>query len=120
MNKTAHQTMKIYHNPRCSKSREALAIIYENNYEVEIVDYLKNPPNKEEIKKIIQLLNISAVDLIRKEEKIFKDGYKNKNLNEEECVELLCMHPIIIQRPIIIKDNSAVLGRPPINVLDLL
>ena len=112
--------MKIYHNPRCRKSREALAIIHEHNCELEIVDYLKTPPKKKEIKQIIKLLNISAFDLIRKEEKIFKEGYKNKNLNEEEYIELLCMHPILIQRPIIIKDNSAVLGRPPINVLDLL
>ena len=66
------------------------------------------------------MLNISAFDLIRKNEKIFKEHYKNKKLKEEEYVKILCLHPILIQRPIIVKDNFAVLGRPPINVLDLL
>ena len=112
--------MKIYHNPRCRKSRETLNILVKNHIKVEIVEYLKFPLDKIEIKHILQMLHISAFDLIRKEEKIFKELYKGKNLTEAHYVDILCLHPILIQRPIIIKDNHAVLGRPPINVLDLL
>ena len=112
--------MKIYHNPRCRKSREALSLLKSHNCEISIVEYLKTPLNKEEIKNLIKMLNISAFDLIRKEEKVFKENYKNQKLSENECVELLCQYPILIQRPIIIKDNVAVLGRPPINILALL
>ena len=112
--------MKIYHNPRCRKSREALSILLDKNIQVEVIEYLKTSLKKDEIWDIVKMLNISAFDLMRKEEKIYKDLYKNKKLTEEECVDILCLHPILIQRPIIIKDNCAVLGRPPINVLDLL
>tara|TARA_B100000579_G_scaffold341511_1_gene293367 strand:- start:17776 stop:18132 length:357 start_codon:yes stop_codon:yes gene_type:complete len=115
-----NNNMKIYHNPRCRKSREALSILESKNCQVEIFEYLKHPPNKKEIKQIIKMLNISAFALIRKGEKIFKENYQHKALTEDQCVDLLCRHPILIERPIIIKDNSAVLGRPPINVLDLL
>jgi len=111
--------MKIYHNPRCRKSRETLLIIQSHHYECEIIEYLKNPISKSELKNLINMLNISAFDLIRKEEKLFKQKYKHQNLTEEDCLDLLCMHPILIQRPIVVKDNSAILGRPPINVLDL-
>ncbi len=112
--------MKIYHNPRCRKSREALSILQEHNIPVDIVEYLKQKLTKKEIKNILKILNISALDLIRKEEKIFKENYKNKKLTEEDCINILFSNPILIQRPIIIKDNQGVLGRPPINVLDLL
>ena len=112
--------MKIYHNPRCRKSRETLSLIKENNYEVIVVEYLKNPLTKKEIKHLIKLLNIAAYQLIRIEEKLFKEKYKNHNLSEQDCIDLLCKHPILLQRPIVVKDNAAVIGRPPINVLDLL
>tara|TARA_A100000164_G_C21849555_1_gene744303 strand:- start:456 stop:800 length:345 start_codon:yes stop_codon:yes gene_type:complete len=112
--------MKIYHNPRCRKSREALSILMQQNIEYEIIEYLKNPIKKPEIKKILKMLNISAKDLIRKEEKLFKENFKGVNLSDAEYLDLLCKYPILIQRPIVVKNQSAVLGRPPINVLDLL
>ena len=112
--------MKIYHNQRCRKSREALQILLENNIKLDVIEYLKTPLTKQEIKNILKLLGISAEDLIRKGEQIFKDLYKGKDLSEEEYVNILCLHPILIERPIVVKDNRAVLGRPPINVLDLL
>ncbi len=112
--------MKIYHNPRCRKSREALSILMQQNIECEIIEYLKNPIKKPEIKKILKMLNISAKDLIRKEEKLFKENFKGVNLSDAEYLDLLCKYPILIQRPIVVKNQSAVLGRPPINVLDLL
>ena len=112
--------MKIYHNPRCRKSRETLSILIENNVKVEIIEYLKNPLKKSEIKHILSMLKISAKDLIRKEEKLFKESFKGKDLNENQYLDLLYKYPILMQRPIVVKNQSAVLGRPPINVLDLL
>ncbi len=112
--------MKIYHNPRCRKSRETLSILIEKNAEFEIVEYLKKPLKKSEIKNILSLLKISAKDLIRTEEKLFKESFKGKDLTDAQCLELICKHPILMQRPIVVKNQSAVLGRPPINVLDLL
>ena len=112
--------MKIYHNPRCRKSREALTILQQKVSQIKIIEYLKSPPSKLEIQQILKMLNISAFDLIRKGEKIFKEKYKDQQLSESDYIDILCLHPILIQRPIIIKDNCAVLGRPPINVLDLL
>ena len=112
--------MLIYHNTRCRKSREVLSILEENNIPFSVVEYLKNPPKKSELKQIIKMLNISVIDLVRKSEKIYKERFKGNDYTENEWIDILCSYPILIQRPIIIKDNQAVLGRPPINVLDLL
>ena len=112
--------MKIYHNPRCRKSRETLSILNEQKVDVHIVEYLKNPPTKKEIKEIIQMLDIHVLDLVRKEEKIFKEDYKGVELSPDEWIDVLHSNPILIQRPIVTKDSMAIIGRPPINVLDLL
>jgi arsenate reductase len=112
--------MKIYHNPRCRKSRESLQILLDHNIELEIIEYLKNPLTKKEIENILKMLGISAKDLVRKGEKIFKDLYKDRDMSEDEYLHILYLNPILIERPIVVKDNRAVLGRPPINVLDLL
>ncbi|MDC0189482.1 arsenate reductase (glutaredoxin) [Flavobacteriales bacterium] len=112
--------MKIYHNNRCRKSREALSILEANDITFSIVEYLKTPPTKSELKQIIKMLNVSVIDLVRKSEKIYKEKFKGHDYTENEWIDILCSYPILIQRPIIIKDNQAVLGRPPINVLDLL
>ncbi len=112
--------MKIYHNPRCRKSRETLFIINKKKIDVNIVEYLKYPPTKKEIKDIIDMLNIPALDLVRKEEKLFKKDYKGVKLSTNEWIDVLHKNPILIQRPIVIKDSMAIIGRPPINVLDLL
>lgn len=112
--------MKIYHNPRCRKSRETLSIINEHNVNVNIVEYLKYPPTKKEIRDIIKMLNIPVLDLVRKEEEIFKKEYKGVTLSTNEWINVLHKNPILIQRPIVIKDSVAIIGRPPINVLDLL
>ena len=112
--------MIIYHNPRCKKSREALSILMEKGVSVKVVDYLKYPLTKEEVKIILKKLNICAKELIRREEKIFKELYKGGAFTNEEYIDILYNNPILMQRPIIVKDNSAVIGRPPIKVLDLL
>ena len=112
--------MKIYHNPRCRKSRETLAFIKQHNIPVVVIEYLKQPLSKKEIKKIVQMLRIKPIELIRKEEKIFKKLYKTQQLSDDQCINILHENPILIQRPIVVKDNCAILGRPPVNVLALL
>ena len=112
--------MKIYHNSRCRKSRETLSILKEHNVNFDVIEYLKHPLTKLDIQDILKKLNIPVTDLIRKEEKVYKELYKNKNLTESEYINILIEHPILLQRPIVLKDNIGVIGRPPINVLDLL
>ncbi len=112
--------MKIYHNPRCSKSRQTLQIIQDANTDVEIVEYLNTIPSKNELKEILKKLGMKAEEIIRKGENDFKENFKGKNLSEEEWIEAMIKYPKLIERPIIIKGNKAVLGRPPENVKELL
>lgn len=111
--------MKIYHNPRCSKSREALSIIRSKGVEPEIVDYLKKVPTKAEMKKLLAKLNLQPSAIVRKEEPLFKEKYATKKFEEEEWLQILLENPKLIQRPIVVLNNKAVIGRPPENVLDL-
>ena len=112
--------MKIYHNSRCRKSREALKIIESKEINIEIVEYLKKPINKDELKVILKMLKISAFDLIRKNESIYKNLYKGKNFSNEEWMEIILSNPILMERPIIIKDNRALIARPSEKVLNLI
>lgn len=112
--------MKIYHNPRCRKSRESLALLQEKNIEPEIIKYLETPPSTGELREILKKLDIKAEQLVRKTEKIYKENYKGKNLTEEQWIEAMAKYPKLIERPVVIKGNKAVIGRPPENVLELL
>jgi arsenate reductase len=112
--------MKIYHNPRCSKSRQTLQLIKDAGAEVEIVEYLKNIPTAEEIKMILMKLHLSPKDIIRKGEAVYKEKFKNSAFNDDEWIKVMIEYPKLIERPIVIKGNKAVLGRPPENVLDLI
>jgi len=112
--------MKIYHNPRCSKSRQTLSLIQENGVEPEVVLYLENIPTANEMKDLLSKLAISPMQLIRKGEAAWKENYKGKELSDEQIVEAMIDNPKLIERPIVVKDNKAVLGRPPENVLELL
>tara|TARA_B110000977_G_scaffold148702_1_gene188552 strand:- start:1039 stop:1377 length:339 start_codon:yes stop_codon:yes gene_type:complete len=112
--------MKIYHNPRCTKSRQTLALLQENGVEPEIVLYLENIPTTEELKDLLSRLAISPIQLIRKGEAAWKENYKGKELSDEQIIEAMIAHPKLIERPIVVKDNKAVLGRPPENALELL
>jgi len=112
--------MKIYHNPRCSKSRQALAILEENGVNAEIIEYLKDIPTAEELSELIKKLNISPEELVRKSEKDFKENFKGQTLTDKQWVEAMIEFPKLIERPIVVKNNKAVLGRPPENVLSLL
>ena len=111
--------MKIYHNPRCSKSRKTLAIIREKGEEVEIVEYLNNPPNKIELKEVLKKLGMKPGQIIRKGESIYKENYKGKSYTDEEWIEIMANNPILMERPIVVKGNKAIMGRPPENVIDL-
>lgn len=112
--------MKIYHNPRCSKSRQTLQLIKDANAEVEIVEYLNAIPSKEELKDILEKLNLNAVDILRKGEADYKENFKGKELNNDEWIDAMIKYPKLIERPIVVKGNKAVLGRPPENVLELI
>lgn len=112
--------MKIYHNPRCRKSRETLQIIEESGTKVEIIKYLEDVPTEPELKEVLGKLGIPAEKLLRKGEAIFKEHYKGKNLSEDEWIQAMIENPKLIERPIVVKGDKAVLGRPPQNVEDLL
>lgn len=112
--------MKIYHNPRCQKSRETLAILEGKGLKPEIVLYLESPPSREELKAILKMLGISASELVRKGEQVYKDHFKGKNLTEEEWLGALLQYPKLIERPIVVKGGKAVIGRPPEKVEELL
>ncbi|NQY05944.1 MAG: arsenate reductase (glutaredoxin) [Flavobacteriaceae bacterium] len=111
--------MKIYHNPRCRKSRETLELIENEGKEVEIVKYLETIPSKDELINLINLLGIKPIDLVRKNEAIWKEHYKGKALSDSEIVNVMLSNPKLIERPIVVSGNKAVLGRPPQNVLSL-
>lgn len=112
--------MEIYHNPRCKKSRDTLKIIEDSGKKVLIKKYLENTPSKEELKGILNKLNITAENLLRKNEIIFKENFKGKNLSEDEWIEVMIKYPKLIERPIVVQGNRAIIGRPPINVKELL
>ena len=109
--------MKIYHNPRCSKSRQTLSLIEEKNKEIEIIEYLKTPATVEEIESILEKLGIKAIDLVRKKEQIWIEDYKGRDLTDKKIIEAMVENPKIMERPIVIDGNKAIIGRPPENVL---
>ncbi|TQD40138.1 arsenate reductase (glutaredoxin) [Haloflavibacter putidus] len=112
--------IKIYHNPRCSKSREGLKILEESGTTFQIVKYLNQPLEKEEIKSLLKLLDMPAKELVRTNEKVWKENYKGKDLSEDEIITAMHEHPKLIQRPIVEKNGKAVIGRPPEKIKDLL
>ncbi|MFT4661602.1 MAG: arsenate reductase [Patiriisocius sp.] len=112
--------MKIYHNPRCSTSRKALKMIEDHGIKPEIIKYLDDVPTEAEFKKVLVKLNLKATDVLRKREQIYKEHYAGKNFTEEEWITIMLENPKLIERPIIVKDNAAVIARPMQNLEDLL
>ncbi len=112
--------IKIYHNPRCSKSRQGLAIVEESGKEFEVIKYLDKVTTEKEVKEILQLLNISAIELVRKNEAIWKENFKGKKLSENEIISTLVKYPKLIERPIVINNSKAIIGRPPSNIFSIL
>ena len=112
--------MKIYHNPRCMKSRQTLDIIQENGVIPDVVLYLEKPPTKTALKKILKMLGLKPEELLRRGEAIYKNNYKGKELTNEEWIDAMIEHPKLIERPIVVSSDKAIIGRPPENVLDLI
>lgn len=112
--------MKIYHNPRCSKSRDSFNLLTDKGLNFETVEYLKTPLTREELKDILAKLNIPAKDLIRKGENDFKDNFMGKELSEDQWIDAMLTYPKLIERPIIVKGDKAVIGRPIEKVIDLI
>ena len=113
--------LRIIHNPRCRKSREALKLLQQKNIEPVIIEYLKNPLKKKQIEDILTYLNESDFNkIIRKNESIFKEKYKNKILSKSDLIQAIFEYPILLERPIVVKDKKAIIGRPPENILALL
>ena len=112
--------MKIYHNARCRKSREGVQYLIDKKLNFEICDYLKEGISENNIKSILKKLNMSAIELVRKNERIWKENFKGKELNEGEIISILTKEPKLIERPIIVYKNKAVVGRPKENIDKLL
>ena len=113
--------IKIYHNPRCGKSRQTLALIEDAGIQAEVIEYLKTPPTAEELDSILKKLKLEPCDLMRKGEGIYRElKLAEQELSREEAITIMVSHPKLIERPIIIKGKQAVLGRPPENVKALL
>ena len=110
--------MKLYHNPRCGKSREALALL--DDKEVEVVEYLKTPLTEAELKALISKIGIAPFDLVRKGEAAFKENFKGKDLSDDEWITAMIEFPKLMERPILEKGDKAVVGRPPEDILGLL
>lgn len=102
----------IYHNPRCSKSREGLHFLEENEVDFQIVKYLDEPLNKAELTELIEKLGIKPIELVRTKEDIWKENYKDKNLSDEEIIEAMAENPKLIERPIVVNGDKAVIARP--------
>ena len=111
---------KIYHNPRCSKSRQTLEILKSNGIEPIIIEYLKDIPTKAELTSLLDMLGLQATNILRKGEAAYKENYKGKDLSNEEWIEAMVKFPKLIERPIVVKNKKAILGRPPEKVLDLI
>lgn len=114
-------TVTIYHNPRCSKSRQTLALIQEKGIKPEIIEYLNQPPSKSQIKNILALLDMQPRDLIRKKEpEYLENRLDDPGLSKDQLIDAMIKYPKIIERPIVLNGEKAALGRPPENVLEIL
>lgn len=110
----------IYHNPRCKKSREGLAILEKSGHKFEVVKYLEEIPSKEDLKSVLDKLNISPMNLVRTQEKIWKENFKGKSLSDAEVIDAMHEHPKLIERPIVINGDKAAIGRPPEDIKGIL
>jgi arsenate reductase len=119
--KGATMSVTIYHNPRCSKSRQTLQLLRDKGIEPNIIEYLSTPPNPAELSDILDRLGLEPRDLMRKKEAEYAEaGLDNPGLSREELIQRMVDYPKVIERPIVLKDNKAAVGRPPENVLEIL
>jgi len=109
----------IYHNPRCGKSRDCVRHFEAENSEIKVVHYLQSPLDREAITTLLQQLNCPALQLVRTKEPIWIANYKGKELSENEIIEALVQHPILMERPVVVKGNKAVIARPLERIVEL-
>ena len=112
--------MKIYHNPRCSKSRQGLELLINSNKPFEVVKYLENRLSKKEITALIKMLDIKPIDLVRRNEPIWKSEYKGKEMSDAAIIDALVSDPKLIERPIVVHEGKAIIGRPPELIKEIL
>lgn len=110
----------IYHNPRCGKSREGLEILKNSGKKYQIREYIKEPLSEKEVSLLLDKLKITPTELIRKNEKVWKENYKGKDLSDRELISILAQNPILIERPVVEDEAAAVIGRPPSQIENLL
>jgi arsenate reductase len=111
---------KIYHNPRCRKSRETLQLLEDKKESIETILYLDDPPTTGELKEILKMLGMTPIELVRKNEAVWKENFKNKEMSDQEILEAMVSFPKLIERPIVIKNGKAAIGRPPESVVNIL
>jgi arsenate reductase len=113
-------TLTIYHNPACTKSRQTLALIQASGIKPRIVEYLKKPPSEAELAAIVHKLGIAPMELVRTNESVFREKYQDRILDDQQWIRALVTDPILLQRPIVVRGDDAVIGRPPENAKRLL
>jgi arsenate reductase len=114
-------SIKIYHNPRCSKSRQTLQLLHDRGVEPEIIEYLKTPPAREELVQVLDMLGLEPRQLMRTREKEYQEqDLGNPDLSRDQLIDAMLATPRLIERPIVIRDGKAAIGRPPEQVLELL
>ncbi|HET6226759.1 MAG TPA: arsenate reductase (glutaredoxin) [Bacteroidia bacterium] len=114
------EKITIYHNTRCTKSREACSLLEEKGIDFDTVEYLKTPLNQTEIKALLKKLNLKAEELVRKSEPLYKEKFANKKITEAQWIKIFSENPILIERPILVKGNKAIIGRPVEKVIDFI
>ncbi len=112
--------LTIWHNPKCSKSRETLALLQGRGFSPRIVEYLKQPPTSAELAAVVQMLGIAPEALVRKGEDAYKSNYAGRSLTDAGWIEAMVRHPVLIERPIVVANGKAAIGRPPERVLEVL
>jgi len=112
--------LRIYHNPRCSNSRAACALLAEQGLEPVVVDYLKDPPSLETLRELVGMLGVAPLAIVRQGEAVFKEHYAGRTLTDSEWLEALAAHPVLLQRPIVVKGDRAIVARPPEKLLEWL
>jgi|SRR6478735_8717736 len=112
--------MKIYHNAQCNKSNATLELIQQSGITPEVVEYLRDTPTKDELKYLLIMLNLKPLQLIRTQELLFQQNFINLTLSDEEWIDIMLQHPVLIERPIVVKDGKAIIARPVEKVLDFL
>jgi arsenate reductase len=116
----AKEKITIYHNTRCTKSREACAILEKKGVDFDTIEYLKTPLNQAELKALLKKLNLKAEEIVRKSEPLFKEKFASKKLTEAQWIKTLTENPILIERPILVKGDKAIIGRPVERVIEIL